>query len=250
MSGLSRSALGWAGRNLEGLPGLAAHLSHFEAMQGRRTRPRKERATLALLLLTALLACAPKAPESWAPLIAPSFSYSASAACTLVLGEREFRASGGCAADSAQGARVELRDPIGATLLLIIVTPARGILLSPDKRLSFAWTEAGREMPWSPSDLMALFAGPPRGSDKAPSEKAVTIFHWKNGRGRVTGEFTPTGGPLAFSAASLRGPGHASLSLRLDSVRPEKFGPEVFRLPEGLATEPSTPAQILKEVSP
>jgi len=208
------------------------------------------RAALALLLLTALLACAQRAPETWKPLAAPSSSYSASAACILVLGEREFRASGGCAVDPAQGARMELRDPFGATLLLIIVTPTRGILLCPQRRLSFTWTEAGREMPWSPGDLMALFVGPPPGSAKLSSEGSGLIFRWKNSAGRVRGEFAPASGSAAFSAASLRGPGRAGLSLRLNSARPENFGPEVFRLPEGIEVEPSSPTQILKEISP
>ena len=205
---------------------------------------------LSVSALCASLACAQRAPETWKPLATPSSSYSASAACILVLGEREFRASGGCAMDPAQGARMELRDPFGATLLLIIVTPARGILLCPQSRLSFTWTEAGREMPWSPGDLMALFVGPPPGSAKVSSEGSGLIVRWKNGAGRVTGEFAPASGPAAFSEVSLRGPGRASLSLRLNSARPENFGPEVFRLPEGIEVEPSSPAQILKEISP
>ena len=252
----SRPALCWAKPTTGGLFcgqacgfGLAAHLSHFEARQERRTRPRKLRAAFAVLQFGALLACAPRPPETWKPLVALSSSYSASAACTLALGGRDFRASGGCAVDPAQGARVELRDPSGATLLLIIVTPNRANLLCPQSGLSFSWNEADRDMPWSPADLMSLFVGPPAGSVKMSSKGPALICRWKNGVGRVTGEFVPADSPLAFSAVSLRGPGRAGLSLRLNSAQAQSFGPEVFRLPEGIDVQPTTPAQILKGLS-
>ena len=206
---------------------------------------------IAILLTTALAACAPtKAPETWKPLAAPA-PFSASAVCTLTLGSRELRASGGCAADPAQGARVELRDPFGVTLLLIVVTPAHAALLSPKGGLVYTWTEAGPEMPWSPSDLMALFTGPPPGSERAAPAGGATVFRWKNREGRVTAEFVPASGSAApFSESRLKGPLRASLTLRLESVSGQTFGPEVFRVPEGLRTEPATPAAILKEAAP
>jgi hypothetical protein len=205
---------------------------------------------LCAVLVAAALSCAPKAPETWRPLTAARGAFSASVACTLLLGDREFRASGGCAADPAQGARVELRDPVGATRLLILVTPARATLFSPQRGLAFTWTEAGREMPWSPRDLMALFAGPPPGSVKLSSGGPSMGFRWRNPAGRVSGEFTPADGPSPFSEARLKGPGRAALALRLDSARPQTFGPEIFGLPRDVPAAPASPRQILEEVTP
>jgi hypothetical protein len=211
-------------------------------------------ALAALLLAAGGIGCAGKrAPSTPAVPAVGTPPYSASITLSLTLAGRGFVASGGCAAVPGENARVEMRDPAGATRLLLLLGREEGMLIAPAEGLAYTWSEACEELPWRPGELLALFSGtvpgggsPPPGRDAGPAR-----VRWKNAEGRVRATLTPAAsGPFPFSSAEIEGPGRTALRIAWSSVRPGPFGEAIFRAPPGIALLPSSPSAILRGVRP
>ncbi len=208
---------------------------------------------LLLLLPALLIACAARKPPaalSSAPAAGP---YSASISATLRVGGRTLAAFGGCAVEPGEGARVELRDPFGATQVLLLLTPAGGTLVAPSAGLVYRWSEATRAMPWDPADLLFLLQGgtPPGRVGLEPRPEGRLRAGWRNGLGRCRADLVPSpAGPCPFLRAELRGPGRTLLTLKLTSARSGSFSQAIFQVPQGIELRSADPAQILEEVQP
>ena len=169
------------------------------------------------------------------------------------MGGRTLAAFGGCAVEPGKGARVELRDPFGATQMLLLLTPAEGTLVAPSAGLVYRWSEATRAMPWDPADLLFLLQGGPvpgqAGLEPRPGGRLRA--GWRNGLGRCRADLIPSpAGPCPFLRAELRGPGRTLLTLKLTSARSGSFSPAIFQVPRGIELHSADPAQILEEVQP
>jgi len=209
--------------------------------------------TLLLLLPALLIACAFRKPPAALPAAPVAEPYTASLSVTLRLGGRTLAAFGGCAVEPGKGARVELRDPFGATQMLLLLTSTEGTLVAPSAGLVYRWSEATRAMPWAPADLLFLLeGGPPPGQGGLTVRPTGSLQAvWKNGLGRCRADLAPSPvGPCPFLRAELRGPGRTLLTLALTSARSGSFGPAVFQLPPGIELRSADPGQILEEVQP
>ena len=221
-------------------------------MRGGRDSGWSPQVLLALAMLFTASGCITKrvninlVPPARAP-------YSASLRLTTTLGQRGFTASGGCAVDPARGVRVELRDPSGASQLLLLVTRDRAVLIALKTGLTCEWGRASRSMPFSSADLWFLFTGrPPAGlTDLQATEKGLTYAAWDGGLGPASCQFTPvSGGLLPHDSALLRGPWGARVELNWSNVRPGVFDDAAFRPPEGLALLPASVQEVLAEAAP
>lgn len=153
--------------------------------------------------------------------------------------------------DPGRGTRVELRDPLGMTALLVLLAPGRGAIVAPQAGRAYTWSEAGRELPFAPQDLMALFEGaPPEARPGKAVSPACLAFRWKNAAGGILAEFAPSSEPAPFSRAVLEGPGGATVAVRFEGGKSNAFGPETFSLPDGLSLVAAAPGEILREVTP
>ncbi|MGC8724330.1 MAG: hypothetical protein ACP5VF_10760 [Acidobacteriota bacterium] len=208
---------------------------------------------LLLLLPVLLIACATQKPPLTLSTVPSAVPYAASLSATLRLGGRTLAAFGGCAVVPGEGARIELRDPFGATQVLLLLTPAEGTLVAPSAGLVYRWNQATRSMPWAPADLLFLLeGGPPPGRGGLTVRPGGSLRAvWRNGLGRCRAELVPSpAGPCPFLRAELRGPGHTLLTLKMTSARGGSFSPAIFQVPQGIELRSADPAQILEEVQP
>lgn len=196
--------------------------------------------TLAALWAAAVMTgcAAARPPRSEAPL--PP-AYTARLQVTAEARGRGMSLPAGAAVDPARCARLELRDPMGATLLLLWITPDRGRVLSPDGRQEAAWDRASESLPWSPAELWALLAGtlpPGARSQRRDAAGALRSARWDNPFGGVALRAVPAAsGAFPPESAELSGPGPARLALRWRSVSP---GP-----PPDAALEPPPPGEAV-----
>ena len=221
-------------------------------MRGGRDSAGTRSVMLVLAMLFAAFGCITRrvninlVPPAAAP-------YSASLRLSTTLGQRGFTASGGCAVDPARGARIELRDPSGASQFLLLVTRDRAVLIALKTGLTCKWGPASRAIPFSSADLWFLFTGrPPAGlRDLQATEKGLTYAAWDGGLGTVACQFDPvSGGLLPHDSALLRGAVGARVELSWSNVRPGVFDDGAFRPPEGLALLPASVQEVLAEVAP
>lgn len=204
----------------------------------------------ALCLLLALTSCASRRPvgeRAPSPAHAP---YSAKIQFTAEAKGRGLSVPAGVAVDPAGFARVELRDPMGATLLVLALTPTSGRILSPDLRRGAKWDGASEALPWSPSELWCLLAGvlPTEGASLANLRPKADGATWKGPFGKVTlsREASP-GRAFPPAQASLRGPGPARLGVVWRRVY-EGAPPESSLAPPPAAPEQLPLESLLKEV--
>jgi hypothetical protein len=179
--------------------------------------------------------------------------YSASLRLSTSLGQRGLTASGGCAVDPARGARIELRDPSGASRFLLLVTRDHAVLVALKTGLACEWGTASRAMPFSSADLWFIFTGrPPAGlRDLQATEKGLTYAAWNGGLGTVACRFTPaSGGLLAHASARLQASGGARIEVDWRNLQPGVFDDAVFSPPVGLALIPASVQEVLAEVAP
>jgi hypothetical protein len=172
---------------------------------------------LAALLWLALLACAEhRPPEREAEPVVP-VAYGAHLQVTLEAHGRGFSLPAGAAVDPARGARVELRDPLGAARLLLLLSPASGRLFSPDAREEARWEAASESLPWSPLDLWSLLVAlPPPGATDArrDAEGRLLSVRWSGPYGSMKARFSPAAERLFPPASALlSGPGPARLAV-------------------------------------
>ena len=183
----------------------------------------------------------------------PPAPYSASIRLSTTLGQHGFTTSGGCAVDSTRGARIELRDPSGATQILLLVTRDRAVIIALKTGLACEWGASSRAMPFSSADLWFLFTGrPPAGlRDLQATEKGLTYAAWDGSLGAVACRLNPSpGGLLSHDSALLHTPGGARMEVDWRNVRPGVFDDAAFRPPAGLTLLPASFQEVLAEMSP
>lgn len=212
-------------------------------MRGGDTAPllgRGSRPWIPFLLLVSLCSCAHRpGAESGRPPDAPPVRapYSAKIQLTAEARGRGLSMPAGVAVDPAGFARVELRDPMGATILVLALSPHSGRLLSPGLRQEALWDKATETLPWDPSDLWCLLSGVPTGASLSDPQRGHHRASWRGPFGKVRFRSVPSQ-DRAFppEEASLRGPGAARLAIAWRTVYPGPPPPEAL-LPPPPATE-------------
>ncbi len=198
----------------------------------------------ALLLLPLCAGCA--ARRSPVFMGRASHSFSASLRITLSLKGRTLTFHGGCAVASSGDTRIELRDAMGTTRLLIFLRGARATAILPESGASYSWLRGVREFPWSAAQLRTLFVtGIPEGA-KRHGDGSLSLS-WRTYRGRVT-MTRATGDKPTYAA--LRGPGSWRLAVAFSSVKAGNFGRDVFMPPRTLQLRPATAAEVFAGVAP
>lgn len=211
---------------------------------------RKALVPFALLLL---VACAHRYPGVGSPpSTVPQEAFSALIHCTIAFGKTRVAASGACAVDPSVGARIELRDPLGATRLLLLIAPRQATLIAVESGRYYVWKDASSDVPWSASDLWAAFSGrlpeTARRIRRTSSGAAVSA-RWRNADGRIRASFTASqSGPCPHATVFLKGP--RSAALRISFSQGKSFDSEstLFEPPAGLETTRATPADILQDL--
>jgi hypothetical protein len=208
---------------------------------------------LALAALIALLGCVSRRVDVAWPSPDLEGGYSATLSGSLTWHGKGIPITGGCAVDPRRGIRVELRDPMGMTRLLLLVNDSECKLMDPVAGLISTWSSPHRDMPWAPEDLAFLFM-----AHRPPSLTRLTTrtghptleASWRNDRGRMTATLEPSNtGPCPFSEATVSGPGAAKLTLKWGSVAPASFPAQAFD-PPPMNLEPVAVDRILSEIQP
>jgi hypothetical protein len=204
-------------------------------------------------VLIALLGCASRRVDLTLPPPTPEASYSAVLSGSLTWHGKGIPITGGCAVDPLQGIRLELRDTLGMTRLLLLVNAKECRLVDPAAGLVSTWSSPGRDIPWASEDLIFLFLG-----HRPPGLTRLTVrtgrpmleASWKNGLGKVTAELEPLeGGACPFRQAVVMGPGAARLKLNWTSVLAASFPDDAFD-PPSMALKPVGADRLLSEIQP
>ena len=175
-------------------------------------------------------------------------AYSALFRCSISYRNRETTFRGGCAIDPERGGRIEFRDPMGATVVLVLLDKERATAVSPFKNLKCTWTESGSEFPWSPADLWSVFSGEYPASNLR-SKGLTTTAKWRNDSGKVRAWFTCSGEGLPLKAR-LKGPGPLELTIRFSNPEPSRFKKDTFLLPEVLSFPEADPSDVFSGFLP
>lgn len=160
--------------------------------------------------------------------------YSATLRILIRASGREASFRAGCAVDPARGARLEVRDPLGATRLLALLGDSGGVLLvDPARELESLWDDASETLPWVPDALRTFLMGPPpAGASPERNKGGATHFAWPSGSGSVKAALVPSAaGPAPYAEGDFRGPGRARLRLIASGVEPGELRPEVLQRP-------------------
>jgi hypothetical protein len=187
-----------------------------------------------MALLVGLGACAPERPASWVPAPSPP-AYQATARVLFEGGGRAASFRAGCAVDPARGLRMEVRDPFGATRLLLILLPhPTGItLVDPARKVRALWSGKSKSLPWIPDALwMALAGEPPAQARIARASGGSLDLRWEFGGTRLKGSLTPaSSGPAVFSRTEIHGRG-VRLEISLSGAEPRALAPEALDVPD------------------
>jgi hypothetical protein len=208
---------------------------------------------LVLAALIALLGCVSRRVDVAWPTSGMEGGYSAVLSGSLTWHGKGIPITGGCAVDPQHGIRVELRDAMGMTRLLLLVNPSECRLIDPAAGLISAWSSPEKDIPWAPEDLTFLFtARRPAGLTRLTGRTGHPALEasWQNSRGRMTARFEPfKTGPCPFSDAVLAGPGGARLELKWNSVVAASFSAGAFD-PPPMNLEPVAVDRLLNEIEP
>ncbi len=205
-----------------------------------------------LLFLPALLGCAAQRVNV-VPLCSAASSYSAAIQLTATAGGRGMTASGVCAVDPARGGRIELRDPSGATRLLLLFDSRRASLMDVSRGLVYSWQAASAGMPWSAADLWFMFAGgaPPKLKAARSTGEGPDRATWSNAMGTLRCQFLPSpDSPLGYWNARCEGPGRARLDVSWHAFQRMPIPAEAFQPPPGLAFTAASAKDLLEGASP
>lgn len=198
------------------------------------------------LLVILAASCQHRPPELLQPVSVSS--YSALINCTLSFRNHTTAFQGGCAVDPAKGVRVELRDVMGATKILLFLNGEKATAVVPESGAICAWSKATPAFPWGSSDLWAIFTG------KLPSQRwsrKGQVIHstWRNDMGKIRAELTSSADGMA-ERAFLKGPRGFRLEIKFRSVKGGAFPSEVFNLPRGVQSHRAPPAEVFSGVLP
>ncbi|MGC8764093.1 MAG: hypothetical protein ACP5VN_10780 [Acidobacteriota bacterium] len=185
-------------------------------------------ATLALLGL----GCAPRLPTPSLP--GGTAPPAGKGRITLLAGRSGLSAPCAFALDATLGkARVEIREPMGATRLVLFLEPGAALLWDPAGGGWTRWEKAGPGLPFAPGDLWAALLLRPPGGARGRAWGPELRASWRNGAGRVRGNFCEDG---RERRVSLQGPRGARLEIRFEAV-------EAATPPEGAFTPPPLPEE-------
>ena len=202
--------------------------------------------TFSPLLVILAASCQHRPPELLRPV--PVSSYSAFINCTLSFRNHTTAFQGGCAVDPAKGVRVELRDVMGSTKILLFLNGEKATAVVPESGATCAWSKATPVFPWGSSDLWALFTGELpslRGSRGGRSVRST----WKNDMGKIRAELTSSADGMV-QRAFLKGPRGFRLKIDFSRVKHGVFSSGVFELPPGFPGHSATPAEVFSGVLP
>lgn len=182
-------------------------------MKDERRVPRLARLGAALLVLSSALlsGCAPaRTPLPWAPEPA-KIPYSATLRILVHSRGRTASLRAGCAVDPSRGARVEIRDPMGSTRLLLILLPrpTRALLIDPARRVRALWNQNTENLPWVPETLWLALAGwPIEGVELDARARDHLALRGSFSGTPLKGVLTPSAqGPAPFASVEIRGRG-------------------------------------------
>ncbi len=190
------------------------------------------RSLLAFSILLGL-GCAPRLPS---PSLASGNPppLSGRGRITLTAGRNGFSAPFGFVLDLAAGeARVEIREPMGATRLVLFLQPGGALLWDPAGGGWSPWEEADPNLPFSPRELWAALLGLPPDGARGRQEGSEVRAAWRNEAGRVKGRFGADGGERRVS---LQGPRGARLEVRFEAMK-------AVSPPEGAFAPPPLPPE-------
>lgn len=207
---------------------------------------------LAVGLLGALLACAQARPTSVWIQPAPVAPHTLTARVLFEVGGRAAAFRAGCAVDPTRGARIEVRDPMGSTQIVIFLQPTGALIVDPARKLKAAWDSRSKELPWGPGILWLVFTGtPPPGAEVREREDGTLDLLWEGRGGRVTGHLTrSTSGPAAFSEADLKARGRVKLRVVLSGSQAGASDPGSMELPELDRYQDADPWDLLSGGAP
>lgn len=199
-----------------------------------------------LPLLLSAAGCRHKPPQLLS--LTSTASYSALIHCTMSFGKHFTSFLGGCAVDPEKGVRIELRDAMGATKLLLFLNGERATAVIPESGATCTWSKATREFPWSASDLWAIFTG------KLPSQRwsrKGQVIHstWRNEMGKIRAELS-LGADETVAGGFFKGPGRFRLEIKFRNVKGGAFPSEVFKLPRGVQGHRAPPSEVFSGVLP
>jgi hypothetical protein len=202
------------------------------------SRKRNGSLTLAILLaamLGGLAGCAPVRPTApWQP-PAVSGPYTANARFLFEARGKTASFRGGCAVDPGQGLRLEVRDPMGSTRLLLILLPhpTGVLLLDPARKVHALWSLRSPSLPWVPDTLWLVLSGePPFGAEISRSGEDRLDLRWTVGDAVLKGSLRPShSGPAPFTEVEVRSRG-VHLKVSLSDVKPQPMAPAALESPD------------------
>ncbi len=192
-------------------------------------------------------------PEPSPAAIAPLDSYSASIRIKASARSHGVLVPAGCAVDPASGARVEIRDNMGGTRLLIILKQSSAFLFDPESGKSAGWQESDSGLPWSPLDLWTLLAAapPPHGeSIKYDGSGRLAACEWRGPGGRRRARFVRAPGGFPYSSAVVEGPMGARLAVEWRQADFGAIPAEALAEPPGAGAESVSPSSLLEGLMP
>lgn len=190
---------------------------------------------LLLIVILSVLggACAPKwiGPATTAgSLVSP---YRGSLRIQIRAGGREGSFRAGCAVDPGKGIRIEVRDPFGATRLLLLLEEGGALLVDPARGLKASWGPESGALQWGPDALWLFLTGriPAGGSLAASSEDRVRCT-WKSGGDSVRVRLSASPpGPAPYATMDARGSRGERIRLTLTSAEGGGITPETLARP-------------------
>ncbi len=206
-------------------------------------------------LLSAMLFCGACShiPQQSPAAISPLAPYTASIQIRATAHGRGALLSAGCAVDPASGARVEIRDNMGGTRLLVLLKPSSALLFNPDSGESARWSELDSSLPWSPLDLWTLLAAtpPPHGeSIKYDNSGRLAACEWRGAGGGRRARFVRSTGGFPYASAMVDGPMGARLTVEWRKADFGAIPAEVLAGPPGAGTEAVSASSLLDGLLP
>jgi len=201
---------------------------------------------LAVFLPVTLFGCSARlAPQDWP---AAGNSWSGRGRFILSRGTRGFTAPCAFALDPSSGARVEVRDPFGATRLLLFVGPSEATVVDPATGRFGLWRGSSDALPWSPSDLWSAMTGRPPAGARVLRREGGLEAAWSGRTGRIKALLRE---PVEGTGESvLRARGGAVLTFRVEGLSGAPFDPAVLLPPGELLQTPADPAELLWGLAP
>jgi hypothetical protein len=186
----------------------------------------------AISLLTG--ACAPqRIPQVLAPGPAAS-PFRGTLRVQLRAGGREGSFRAGCAVDPGRGIRIEVRDPFGATRLLLLLEEGGAILVDPARGTQASWGSDRSALPWGPDAMWLFLAGrvPDGGSLVTHSADRIRC-DWASYGNQVRVRLSSApGSPAPYATMDARGGRGERLRITLTGAEAGGVTPDTLARPD------------------